>query len=399
MNKISFLSRLLLFASFLSAFSLSAQIVSELQTRKIWKDSVVSFRNDFSGARLNDLRIIDDKKYLAIIRPEFTPINPSSYYAFELELDNERELEINFFIDYANSDLKQLKPSIPWLSVDDGLTYSKAQPESWSFNGVVGTLKYKFQKGKTLIAAHNPFTLEDVNSWIRKVEKYNFVSSTVLGISMEGRPLKMLTIGTGKFLKQYVLLMGGQHPPEATGDKGLMYFVQEICSDNPLAKAFREKFQVLVLPMVNPDGKYHGQWRANLAGSDPNRDWLNLTLCENSIISSYFTNQIVRSNRKCLIGIDFHSTYKGLFYKSNFDIQDSTSLANSYVALLKDLDDKVPAPVYPSANRGTSLDFINKTLEASALTREFGYSDTDEMIAYRSRKEAQLLMDYLLKTY
>lgn len=108
---------------------------------------------------------------------------------------------------------------------------------------------------------------------------------------------------------------------------------------------------------------------------------------------------MVNSNRKCLIGIDFHSTYKGLFYKSNFDIQDTASLVNNYLATLDILNDRVPAPVYPSTNRGTSLDFINMVLSAGALTREFGYSDTDEMIAYRSRNEAKLLMAYLLKTY
>lgn len=168
-------------------------------------------------------------------------------------------MEISILIDSANNDLKQLKPSTPWLSNDNGITFSKVQPKNWSFNGVTGILKYTFNKGKTRISAHNPFTLDDVQNWVSKVEDYKFVRSTVLGVSMEGRPLKMLTIGANQFANQYVLLLGGQHPPEVTGDKGLMYFVQEICSNSSLAKAFRAKFQVLVLPMINPDGKYHGQ--------------------------------------------------------------------------------------------------------------------------------------------
>lgn len=72
-----FIGKLILLNTFFALFTLNAQMVSELQTRKIWRDGIVYFRNDFSGARLNDLRIIGDRKYMAIICPEYTPINPS----------------------------------------------------------------------------------------------------------------------------------------------------------------------------------------------------------------------------------------------------------------------------------------------------------------------------------
>lgn len=97
-----------------------------------------------------------------------------------------------------------------------------------------------------------------------------------------------------------------------------------------------------------------------------------------------------------MLGIDFHSTHEGLFYKSNYGIQHVESVLNNYLSKLNLLDDKVKAPIYPSANRGTSLDFINSVLGCSAVTREFGYGDTDQMIEFRSRNEARILMKFLL---
>ena len=35
------------------------------------------------------------------------------------------------------------------------------------------------------------------------------------------------------------------------------------------------RFQIVIIPMVNPDGVIHGSSRCNLAGFDLNRQWSN----------------------------------------------------------------------------------------------------------------------------
>ena len=43
--------------------------------------------------------------------------------------------------------------------------------------------------------------------------------------------------------------------------------------DTQLARDFRHKFHVLVIPLINPDGVNNGHWRYNVNGTDLNCDW------------------------------------------------------------------------------------------------------------------------------
>ena len=46
-----------------------------------------------------------------------------------------------------------------------------------------------------------------------------------------------------------------------------------LLSDHPEAEEIRDKFVVKVIPMLNPDGVIHGNYRVSLLGVDLNRRW------------------------------------------------------------------------------------------------------------------------------
>jgi len=46
-----------------------------------------------------------------------------------------------------------------------------------------------------------------------------------------------------------------------------------LMSDSPLAKELRKHFIFKVVPMLNPDGVIHGNYRCSLLGCDLNRKW------------------------------------------------------------------------------------------------------------------------------
>jgi hypothetical protein len=134
-------------AVFCYVLDASAQIQSEIQVRREWKVNGLVFSNNFSGARLNELRKIDENRYLAISRPEFQQINPSPFYAFEIESEKSVEIELSIMIDYAYG-MNQMKPSETWISTDGGKTYTKVQPNDWKANGIVGTAQLSISSGK-----------------------------------------------------------------------------------------------------------------------------------------------------------------------------------------------------------------------------------------------------------
>lgn len=47
-----------------------------------------------------------------------------------------------------------------------------------------------------------------------------------------------------------------------------------LTSDSPLAKELRRHFVFKIVPMLNPDGVIHGNYRCSLLGCDLNRKWL-----------------------------------------------------------------------------------------------------------------------------
>lgn len=49
--------------------------------------------------------------------------------------------------------------------------------------------------------------------------------------------------------------------------------LQLLLSSSPLAEELRKHFVFKVVPMLNPDGVVHGNYRCSLLGCDLNRKW------------------------------------------------------------------------------------------------------------------------------
>jgi murein tripeptide amidase MpaA len=52
--------------------------------------------------------------------------------------------------------------------------------------------------------------------------------------------------------------------------KGMIDF---LLNNTEVAKALRDKFIFKIIPMMNPDGVIHGNYRTSLSGRDLNRRW------------------------------------------------------------------------------------------------------------------------------
>ena len=73
--------------------------------------------------------------------------------------------------------------------------------------------------------------------------------------------------------KDILFLLGRQHPPEVSGAFAFFAFTETVLGDTELAREFRQRFRVIAIPVLNPDGITGGNWRMNLGGVDLNRDW------------------------------------------------------------------------------------------------------------------------------
>ena len=59
-------------------------------------------------------------------------------------------------------------------------------------------------------------------------------------------------------------MIGRQHPPEVTGAIAMHSFIDTVLADTDLARQFRDRFKLAIVPLMNPDGVAAGHWRHNV---------------------------------------------------------------------------------------------------------------------------------------
>ena len=52
-------------------------------------------------------------------------------------------------------------------------------------------------------------------------------------------------------------------------------FLKELISESDYSQYLRENFLFKIVPMINPDGVVHGNYRFSASGYDLNRKWKN----------------------------------------------------------------------------------------------------------------------------
>jgi hypothetical protein len=94
------------------------------------------------------------------------------------------------------------------------------------------------------------------------------------GVSAEGRPILVLTAGTGP---AKVLLWSQMHGDEPTATSALVDLLSHLAAsrEEPATRHLLERLTIVAVPMLNPDGSVRND-RRNAQGIDVNRDALRL---------------------------------------------------------------------------------------------------------------------------
>lgn len=125
-----------------------------------------------------------------------------------------------------------------------------------------------------------PYTYSRLQSYLDKLEHKNLqhVKREVLALTVQQRRLDMITITcpenmTSSDKKKIVFVTGRVHPGESPSSHVVQGFLDFIISNHPIARVLREYIIFKVVPMLNPDGVYLGNYRCSLMGFDLNRHW------------------------------------------------------------------------------------------------------------------------------
>lgn len=133
------------------------------------------------------------------------------------------------------------------------------------------------------IAYHYPYTYSFLNSSLSLLRKRKqegvYCREDVIGHSLAGNPIKMLTITTpasaAEIASREVIVLSARVHPGETNASWIMQGILEnlLCRQSNEMYRLRETFVFKIIPMINPDGVINGSHRCSLAGIDLNRVW------------------------------------------------------------------------------------------------------------------------------
>jgi hypothetical protein len=348
----------------------------------------VSFDTDFDGGRLDKCHQVNDNTFKLTLKPENTPINDSPWYSFKVKTDSAMEVKIIMAVEDGSH---RYPPKVS----DDGkhwqLLENKIKRDKLSFTVDV--------KDKPVwVSAQEIINNEDYIRWGKKLAQSSVVEHELLGLSTEKRGIYQLVVKQNPDAKKWLLVLGRQHPPELTGAMALLPFSEALLSTSDLATKFREQYNILIIPNLNPDGVYHGNWRHNANGKDLNRQWKNFEEVEAALVHDYLST-LVAKGHSITYAVDFHSTHKDIFYTmpTHYVKKEPFSTVN----WLNKLDSQWPefkVIQQPGNNpdKGVFKQYIADTYNVHAITYEMGDNTNRFFIDKLAKDAATSLMQTLL---
>ncbi len=349
----------------------------------------INIDHSFENARVNGCTISADNQVTIKITPENEPINNSPWYAFKASSTQNKQISV--FIDYKGGDHRYS----PKVSIDG----EHWHPIKHSLRR--GKLKFKLDIGSTpiIVAGQEIITNSAYDGWMKELANDPSVTYSILGKSTQGRDIGQLEV-TQPGNKEWLILTGRMHPPEVTGALAMLPFVENILGNSEQAIAFRARFNLLVLPNLNPDGVALGNWRHNANGVDLNRDWRGFKQIEARLVHDKL-QAITTSGGNIVFAADFHSTHKDIFYTmpSSYGL-NPPHLVEEWLGELERVANPFVVRQKPGNNpdKGVFKQYIADTYKVHAITYEMGDSTDRNVIKSIADKASNTLMEKLIST-
>lgn len=370
-----------------------------VQTKQIFEvaDLKLYASNQFSGARLNGFKKINDSTVAVEVQAENVPINMSPYYAFRTWADTPGTFYYSFHYPkpYFHRYIPKIKRNGAW-SVLDSL--------NMTVKDSIVTIKVEVEKSPITIAAQKVQSTADVRNWYTQLATAHqeVVKVKSAGKSTLGRDQPVLEISNGSNKgKQLLVFLTRQHPPEVTGYFAFQEFVKTILESGELRDQFLEKYYIIAFPIMNPDGVDMGHWRHNAGGVDLNRDWSIYNQPETKNVANYVTKSMKKNKAALALGLDFHSTWYDVFYTNK--TRENTSLPGFEIAWFEALEREIPGYKVNEApgnsKRPTSKGWFLYGHKAVGITYEIGDKTPQEHIEKIGKVSATQMMNILLNNY
>ena len=188
---------------------------------------------------------------------------------------------------------------------------------------------YHFEHDTVWLAYAHPYSLKRLLSMSQKFGNNEEIKIKSLGTSKEGRELELFSISNYTLPdagKRVAIITALQHPGEDAGGYVAEGVIRFLMTDSKVVQDIKNKWIIHVIPVMNPDGLYHGITRYNAEREDLNHIWLNpldslLYGPEVKIVRQWLDNQF-RSSNPPNIFFDIHSHSQQITENDIFSINN-----------------------------------------------------------------------------
>ncbi|MEM7612207.1 MAG: M14 family metallopeptidase [Pseudomonadota bacterium] len=355
-------------------------------------NGIILLDKNFSGGGYAECAVSDGGAFSVVVRPEDKPpINVSPWYAMRLSArsDATATIRIDVVDGYARYWPKISVDQRKWQRLDA----SKVQ---FSEDGNSLLIEVPVSTQGLYVSAQELVTEDWYTQWFDELRAQPDMTVALIGHSRLGRPLLAASLGDQP---EIIVLLGRQHPPEITGALAMRHFVNTVLAETELARAFRERYQLLIVPFINPDGVNRGHWRHNTGSTDLNRDWGPFTQPETQSVRDLLAAKAKNGQEPALM-FDFHSTRRNLFYtQTPEEFPPGEDVVGDWIAAaaarLPWLDYTREAST-PS-EQANSKNYFYKTYGITAVTYELGDEEDRARIEPASVVYAEEMMRRMLQ--
>ncbi len=254
----------------------------------------------FDGGRLDHCKFTSENAVELTFRNEdFRVQDAFAWFAFRIAAQDPRSVDIvmHFPDSYARFWPKLSRDGRSWASAaEDDVARSEV--------GKSMTLRIDVDESGVWVSAQELLTQAYYDDWLAQLDAHFDLETTVIGESNQQRPIHLASSADKP---EAVVLIGRQHPVEVPGALAMREFVDVVLGNSELARRFRERYMLLIVPLVNPDGVANGHARHNAGLADLNRDWGPFTQPETQSVAKVFDGLDEREIRPRLV-LDFHAT-------------------------------------------------------------------------------------------
>ncbi|KAK2179282.1 hypothetical protein NP493_500g02012 [Ridgeia piscesae] len=285
----------------------------------------------FESGNLGRVDYITEFEYDLFIRPD--TCNPRFRVWFNFTVENVKADQRVIFNIVNFSKTKSLyregmSPMVKsssrrkWMRITPKLVYYYRCPDHRK--NYVMSFAFSFDRESDVyqFAYCYPYSYTRLQNYLDNLEKRNmdYFRRELLCLSVQQRRLDLITITNPENLnpnntQKTVFVTARVHPGETPSSYVCQGMIDFLVSNHPIAKTLRDHLVFKVVPMLNPDGVYLGNYRCSLMGFDLNRHWLEPSPWAHPTL--YATKNVLKIELDFYIDIHAHSTMMNGFMYGN----------------------------------------------------------------------------------